>query len=125
VNINIVELETQNGGKDWPLIVMAVPCPICTAPVGSPCSTVKTPSPMLTLGNQRIDYHAERKYAAAHLWYEQREVAQASKLAAAQAAESPELITSSDVSGEATAESPVSDAEAKDPVQEAPETLQE
>jgi hypothetical protein len=85
--VNIVELETRNNGRDWPLIVMAVPCPTCGAPIGEYCTTLRSTDPnqntlLNTGGAQRIDWHAERKNNAAQLWYAQKTVQQETKIAA-------------------------------------------
>ena len=84
---NISELERRH---DWQLLVMAVPCPTCGAIVTSPCMegafTVPDGAqqdqrrPFIASGRQRVDYHAERKYAAANAWYNRnQEVAGASQ----------------------------------------------
>lgn len=83
-DMNIVSLETQNGGRDWPLIVMAVQCPKCQAAIGDYCTSVRSEeaqmNPMLHApGSLRIDWHAERKYEAARLWYAQKDVQQAAQ----------------------------------------------
>jgi hypothetical protein len=72
---DIVTLETQNHGQDWPLIVTAVECPTCGASVGEMCHAVGTSegpvatNPMVNTGQQRIDWHAARKQNAAAAWY--------------------------------------------------------
>jgi hypothetical protein len=66
---DIVTLETQNHGKDWPLIVTAVECPTCGAPVGEMCHAIAAENPLLNSGTQRIDWHAARKQNAAAAWY--------------------------------------------------------
>jgi hypothetical protein len=72
---DIVTLETQNHRQDWPLIVTAVECPTCGAPVGEMCHAVGTSegpvatNPMVNTGQQRIDWHAARKQNAAAAWY--------------------------------------------------------
>ena len=75
--MNIIALETQNHGQDWPMIVMAVPCPICSAPPLERCRTVRADNPqtnhLIQVGLERADWHAERKYAAARAWYAQRD----------------------------------------------------
>jgi hypothetical protein len=73
--MNIIALETQNHGQDWPMIVMAVACPICGAPPLERCKTVRSENPqanhLINAGIERADWHAARKYAAARAWYEQ------------------------------------------------------
>lgn len=72
---DIVTLETQNHGQDWPLIVTAVACPTCGAAVGEMCHAVGTTqgptatNPLVNTGQQRIDWHADRKLSAAAAWY--------------------------------------------------------
>jgi hypothetical protein len=72
---DIVTLETQNHGQDWPLIVTAVECPTCGAKPGDMCVNVGTTegptsaNPHTVLGQQRIDWHAARKQSAAAAWY--------------------------------------------------------
>lgn len=66
---DIVTLETQNHGQDWPLIVTAVPCPTCGAEKGEMCHALAAANPMLNSGTQRIDWHAARKENAAAAWY--------------------------------------------------------
>jgi hypothetical protein len=68
---NISALEGRNGGKDWPLIVEAVPCETCGAKEGEKCVSVGTAkiNAFFTPGAERIDYHATRKQFAAHVWY--------------------------------------------------------
>ena len=71
---NISALEGRNGGKDWPLIVEAVPCETCGAKEGEKCVAVGTTkiNAFFTPGAERIDYHATRKQFAAHVWYSGR-----------------------------------------------------
>jgi|SRR5271156_6013347 len=73
---NISALEGRNHGKDWPLIVMSVPCPMCRAEVGEKCHRLGSRSdgqnPFVNSGEERNDWHAERKQLAAHAWYEGR-----------------------------------------------------
>lgn len=66
---NISILEGRNGGKDWPLIVEAVPCETCGAKEGEKCHNVNVSNPFYTRNIERIDYHATRKQFAAHVWY--------------------------------------------------------
>ena len=73
--MDIQSLESRNNGQDWPVIVQSVECPKCLAPEGSPCVIVGDPrNPMLVTGGTRGDWHAERKYAAASLWYQQQAI---------------------------------------------------
>jgi hypothetical protein len=68
-------LETKNGGRDWPLIVQSIECPVCLAGEGQPCTTTRVGSnPMLNQQIPRPDWHVERKYAAAQVWYQQQTI---------------------------------------------------
>lgn len=71
---NISALEGRNGGRDWKLIVEAVPCPTCGAKDGEPCVNVSMTNPMFaSAGKVRIDWHSTRKEFAANAWYNGRE----------------------------------------------------
>jgi hypothetical protein len=78
---NISALEGQNSGRDWPLIVTAVECSVCGAQPGEMCRSVGSKegptaaSPFTNRGATRIDWHAERKQAAAHAWYTREQTA--------------------------------------------------
>jgi hypothetical protein len=88
MDFNIVALETQNHGKDWPLIVGAIQCPECGAEIGERCVNVGTGNNEFLISKTlRADWHAKRKYAAAQLWYEQKNAEQKSKEAAAASTE--------------------------------------
>jgi hypothetical protein len=78
VGYDIVTLETQNHGQDWPLIVTAIECPTCGAEKGEMCHAVGAANPMAVTGQPRIDWHAARKQNAAAAWYTRHEVAQIS-----------------------------------------------
>lgn len=69
MSYNISALEGRNGGKDWPLIVEAVPCETCGAKEGEKCRSVNVSNPFFNVGAERIDYHATRKQFAAQVWY--------------------------------------------------------
>ncbi len=80
---NLNELERR---PDWQLLVTSVPCPICRAIVGAPCSARRINEYEMPNGAEtrqfnpsylpRVDYHAERKYAAAEAWYRQPDAGQ-------------------------------------------------
>lgn len=107
---DIVTLETQNHGQDWPLIVTAVPCPTCGAEKGEMCHALAAANPMLNSGTQRIDWHSARKQNAAAAWYtrdqsaaqppEAPPVPESSEGAVAQADGAPQSVTSQDGIGE-------------------------
>jgi hypothetical protein len=66
--MEIHELEKH---RNWPVIVTAIPCPVCASEAGHLCVEVKT-------GVTRIDYHAQRKQLAADAW-NKKEVASATE----------------------------------------------
>jgi hypothetical protein len=78
---NITELEGQNSGRDWPLIVTAVECPTCHAAPGEMCQSIgATGINALMHGTQRMDWHAERKQSAAHAWFTRDQTAKQPEL---------------------------------------------
>lgn len=79
MDLNISVLESQNHGQDWPLIVSAVYCQTCGAQPGEVCRSTGSQSSadgvhrMLVTGQQRIDWHQQRKIDAATAWYARKE----------------------------------------------------
>lgn len=76
MGINISSFERL---PEWKVIVMAIPCPMCSAVVDQPCRNMGAVPGTIFYDQPRVDFHAERKYNAAMRYSQIQEQANANE----------------------------------------------